>query len=101
MDCCRVVLHERRAYFYRTMSVALTNPPPVAAPSLSGALRLPGSRVCFQLNSTAGTGWQLQGSPNLWHWSNYGLLTNQTGTMAITNAPFGRPAGYCYRVVQP
>ena len=50
---------------------------------------------------TSGTGWQLQGSPNLWHWSNYGLLTNQTGTMAITNAPFGRPAGYCYRVVQP
>jgi hypothetical protein len=91
----------RSAYFYRTMAVALTNPPPVAAPSLSGTLRLPDGRVRFQLNSTAGTAWQLQGSPDLWHWGNYGLLTNQTGTMPITNVPFGRPAGYFYRVVQP
>ena len=91
----------RSAYLYRTRAVALTNPPPVAAPSLSGALRLPDGRVRFQLNSTAGTAWQLQGLPDLWHWGNYGLLTNQTGTMLITNVPFGRPAYCFYPVAQP
>lgn len=71
------------------------------APSLSGALRLPDGRIRFQLNSTAGSAWQVQGSPDLRHWGNYDLLTNQTGTMLITNAPYRQPASYFYRVVQP
>jgi YD repeat-containing protein len=92
---------ERSAYFYRTMSVALTNPPPVAAPSLSGAQLLPDGRMRFQLNSISGSAWRIEGSPDLFHWGNYGVLTNPGTALQVTNVPLGKPSNYFYRVAQP
>ena len=92
---------ERNAYFYRTVFRPCANPPAVPAPSLADALLLPDGRMRFQLNSVAGSAWQVQGSPDLFHWGNYGVVTNQSGSLQVTNTPVARPAVYFYRVAQP
>ena len=92
---------DRSAYFYRTMAVAATNPPPVAAPNLTGPQLLPDGRMRFQLNSISGSAWRIEGSPELFHWGNYGVLTNPGTTLQITNVPQGKPSSYFYRVAQP
>ena len=91
----------RNAYFYRTVFRPGTNPPTVPAPSLADALLLPDGRMRFQLNSAAGSAWRVQGSPDLFHWGNYGVLTNQTGALQITNMPHMKPAEYFFRAAQP
>jgi hypothetical protein len=91
----------RDAYFYRTVFRSGANPPAVPAPSLADALLLPDGRMRFQLNSVAGSAWQVQGSPDLFHWGNYGVVTNQSGSLQVTNTPVARPAVYFYRVAQP
>jgi hypothetical protein len=91
----------RKAYFYRTVLRPATSPPTVPAPTLSDIHLLADGRTRFQLNSTAGSAWRIEGSPDLFHWGNYGLVTNETGAQAITNAPFRKPGFYFYRAAQP
>ena len=91
----------RNAYFDRTAFRSGANPPAVPAPSLADALLLPDSRMRFQLNSVAGSAWRLEGSPDLFHWGNYGVLTNSSGSLQVTNTPVARPRVYFYRVAQP
>jgi len=91
----------RNAYFYRTVARPATGSSPYADTSLSGALLLPDGKARLQLNAVAGTIWRLQGSPDLFHWGNYGLVTNATGTLLITNTPVSKPEAYSYRVAQP
>jgi len=35
------------------------------------------------------------------HWGNYGVVTNPSGSLTVTNIPVGRPSVYFYRVAQP
>jgi hypothetical protein len=62
---------------------------------------LPDGDVRFQVNSTAASTWRIEGSPDLVHWGNYGIVTNASGTLAITNMPVGKPSNYFYRAAQP
>jgi len=92
----------RNEYLYRTVFNAVTNQPAVAVPSLSGAKLLPDGRVRFQLNSIPASQWQVEGSPDLFHWGNYGIITNPSGVLQITNTPYNHNSNaYFYRVVQP
>lgn len=91
----------RDVYFYRTVFRSGATSPAVPAPSLTDALLLPDDRMRFQLNSVAGSAWQVQGSPDLLHWGNYGLVTNQSGILQVTNTPVARPRVYFYRAAQP
>jgi hypothetical protein len=89
------------AYFYRTVFRPAINQPAVPRPSLSDARLMPDGRMRFQLNSTAGSEWRVEGSPDLFHWGNYGVVTNQSGTLPITNTPVRKPKVYFYRVARP
>jgi len=91
----------RDLYFYRTLFQPPTTPYAFPAPNLSGVAMLTNGRTTFQLNSTAGSAWRVEGSPDLVHWGNYGVVTNQSGTIPITNTPFGKPRDYFYRAAQP
>ena len=91
----------RMTYFYRTVFRPTAAPYPYPAPSLSGLGTLTNGRTTFQLNSTAGSAWRIQGSPDLVYWGNYGVVTNPSGTLAITNTPFGKQRDYFYRAAQP
>jgi hypothetical protein len=91
----------RDAYFYRTVFRPGTNPPAVPAPTLSEVARLSDGRTRFELDSTADTAWRIEGSPDLFHWGNYGVVTNQTGSLQITNTPYRKPGVYFYRAAQP
>jgi hypothetical protein len=53
------------------------------------------------LNSTAGSAWRIEGSPDLVYWGNYGVVTNASGTLVITNTPYRKPSVYFYRAAQP
>jgi hypothetical protein len=55
----------------------------------------------FDLNAIPGKFWQLQGSPDLWHWGDYAMVTNQTETLAVTNTAIANPANYFYRAAHP
>jgi hypothetical protein len=55
----------------------------------------------FQLNSTAASTWRVEGSPDLFHWGNYGVVTDLSGSLPVTNTPVGKPGVYFFRVVQP
>ena len=89
----------RDAYFYRTAFRPPAPPPGVSAPTLSDPALLPDGNVRFQLNSTAASAWRIEGSPDLIHWGNYGIVTNPSGTLAITNTPLANPDIYFHRVV--
>lgn len=91
----------RDAYFYRTVFNPITNQPAVAAPNLTGARLLSDGRMRFQLNSITASTWRVEGSPDLFHWGNYGVVTNPSGTLPITNTPYVNPKVYYFRVVQP
>jgi hypothetical protein len=91
----------RTTYFYRTVFRPPAAPYPYPAPNLSGLSMLTNSGTTFQLNSTAGSAWRIQGSPDLVYWGNYGLVTNQTGTLQVTNRPYLKPPLYFYRATQP
>jgi len=91
----------RDDYFYRTVLRTGTNSPAVPSPSLGGVELLPHGKVRIQLNSTAGSVWRVEGSPDLSHWGNYGVVTNPSGTLPITNTPYMKPGVYFYRVAQP
>jgi uncharacterized delta-60 repeat protein len=91
----------RTAYFYRTLQSQPILPTGFPAPSLGSVALATDGKVKFQLNSTPGSAWRLQGSPDLLHWGDYGLQTNQSGIMNITNTPFGLPMSYFYRAKQP
>lgn len=91
----------RNACFYRTVFRPGATPPAVPAPSLSGMALLADGRVRFRLESAAGTAWRVEGSPDLIHWGNYGVVTNPSGSLTVTNTPVARPSVYFYRVVQP
>jgi len=91
----------RKAYFYRTAVFPPDPPPGVPAPTLSGARCLADGRMRFDLNAVAGSAWRVEGSPDLVHWGNYGVLTNVSGVLSITNAPWRRAPAYFYRVAQP
>jgi len=91
----------RNAYFYRTVQQQSVSTISVSAPHFSSATLLPSRNVMLQMNGVPGTVWQLQGSPDLAHWGNYGLFTNQTGIQTITNTPFGGGNSYFYRLKQP
>jgi len=89
------------AYFYRTVCRLGTTPPAGPAPVLRGPAVLPGGLVRFQVDAAAGTAWRVEGSPDLVHWGNYGVVTNPSGSLTVTNTPFARPGVYFYRVAQP
>jgi hypothetical protein len=91
----------RSAYFYRTVFSPVTNRPAVTAPSLTGAKLLADGKMRFQLNSTAASTWRVEGSPDLFHWGNYGVVTDLSGSLPVTNTPVGKPGVYFFRVVQP
>ena len=91
----------RNAYFYRTVQQQSASTVGVSAPHFSSTTLLPNRNVILQMNAVPGTAWQLQGSPDLAHWGNYGLFTNQTGTQIITNSPFGGANVYFFRLKQP
>ena len=91
----------RNAYFYRTAFHAGVSPPAVPAPTLSHVQVLADGRTQFQLNSTAGSAWRIEGSPDLVYWGNYGVVTNASGTLVITNTPYRKPSVYFYRAAQP
>lgn len=91
----------RNEYFYRTAHWSGCNPPAVSAPNLTGTARLPDGRTRFQLNATTGSAWRIEGSPDLRHWGNYGVVTNQSGALQITNTPVKNPKVYFYRAAQP
>lgn len=88
-------------YFYRTVSRSGTNLPVISIPSLSGATRRPDGSIRFQLNSAAGSIWRIEGSPDLVHWGDYGVVTNSTGELQITNTPIIRPDAYFFRAALP
>jgi hypothetical protein len=69
--------------------------------SLSAAQVLPGGEVRFQFNAELGSVWRLEGSPDLHHWGNYGLLTNQTSALQVTNIPWRKFGSYFYRAASP
>ena len=91
----------RDAYFYRTASRPPTTPPAVPAPRLSDPALLPDGNTAFKLHSIAASAWRIEGSPDLVHWGNYGIVTNTIGTLVITNTPVGTPDTYFHRVAQP
>jgi hypothetical protein len=90
------------AYFFRTELVPAAAPSSsVLAPTLASPARLPDRALRFELHAMPGSVWQLQGSPDIFHWGNYERVTNVSGTTPITNTPVGRPGAYFYRVLQP
>ncbi len=91
----------RNAYFYRTVVFPSVSPPAVPAPTLSGAAWLLGGRMRFDVNAVANSAWRVEGTPDLMHWGNYGVVTNPSGVLPVTNTPVGRPRTYFYRVAQP
>jgi hypothetical protein len=91
----------RNAYFYRTAVFPSDPPPGVPAPTLSGAQWLTQGRMRFDLNAVAGSAWRVEGTPDLVHWGDYGVLTNASGVLAITNTPWRQVPAYFYRVAQP
>jgi len=95
------MLPGRDAYFYRTAYERPTTPPAVPAPTLSDPAVLPDGNLRFQLHSAAASAWRIEGSPDLVHWGNYGIVTNAAGTLVITNTPVGNPDTYFHRVAQP
>lgn len=91
----------RDTYFYRTVFRPAGAGPAVLAPTLANPWRLSDGQMRFDLNSAAGTAWRVQGSPDLVHWGNYGVVTNPSGTLPITNTPVNKPSAYFYRAAQP
>lgn len=91
----------RSAYFYRTAFRPATNPPVLPRPVLSSPLVMADGRARFQLDAAPGSAWRIEGSPDLFHWGNYGIVTNPSGTLAITNTPFSKPPVYFHRAAQP
>lgn len=90
----------RAAYFYRTFFWDRTITP-VLAPNLSDLVPLADGRMRFLLHATPGSTWRVEGSPDLLHWGNYGVVTNLGSSLQITNKPHGNPKAYFYRAVQP
>jgi hypothetical protein len=91
----------RPAYFYRTVVLPPPASPASPAPRLTGVHGLPDGRMRFDLEAAAGSPWRVEGSPDLEHWGQYGLVTNTSAVRAITNTPWGRPRAYFFRVTSP
>lgn len=88
-------------YFYRTTFRSPSGPSAVVESSLGNPQFLSDGRGRFDLRSAPGSRWRIEGSPDLRHWGDYGVVVSPSGTLAITNLPFGNPPAYYYRSAQP
>jgi len=91
----------RDVYFYRTTFRSPSGPSAVVESSLGDPRFLSDGRGRFDLRSAPGSRWRIEGSPDLTHWGDYGVVVSPSGTLAITNLPFATPPAYFYRAAQP
>ena len=60
---------------------------------------LPGDPLRLLILGQPGRSLTLQGSPDLFFWTNLGRFSNANGTLAITSAPPAGQSAYFYRTL--